>query len=1120
MRSSTRSDRRGRICSWRIGALVALAVLEIAAMLMRPSLASASATTPHSLKTEYASELLGTDVQRLRLSWLLPSGFTGVQTAYQIRVAASRDRLAAPLWDSGNVKSSSIHHIEYAGPALQSRQRYYWQVRAWDGHGRATEWSEPSWWEMGLLKDGDWQAGWIGGRQAVDHDWNDARLTYQFTLLGSTVDFLFRARPVGKTYGDAYAWRLAIEGEQALLIPQVRRYTGQLPRLVETTVLKKVPLSITAEQLRAKPHRLTIEYRGTTITTSLDDRKVDTLTDSAQTSGTIGVSAGGTQAAVLHEVAVDAGASSFQTKFERNDNPFTGGSVRPDGLLIAAGVPNKDIVLPIGAPAPLLRKDFTVDATVQSARIYVAAGGFPKVTLNGEAINSAIADGVTAYDKRVLYRTLDVTKAVRQGANAIGIELGRGWYALTEPNEWYWHAAPWRAAPTVKLQLEITFADGRRQLVATDGSWRTSDGPTLHDSIYSGERYDARRLPKGWNTAGFDASQWAMASVVAGPKGELDAAEHEPIAVVDTLQPRSVREVQPGVHVFDFGRIFAGQLRLRVNGPAGQTVSLIQTEKLNKDGTVQVASGLVDTQLQTDRYTLAGGGEEIWSPSFGYKGFRYVQVEGFPGTPTLEALTGEVLHSAVASVGSFESSNELVNSVHAAARNTILNNLHGMQTDTPTYEKNGWTGDAHASSLAAAVNFDVARVWTKWLADYRDAQSPKGEIPEIVPSTPLYGYEDTPGWNIVRGPIPSWDAATSVLPWDLYGETADLRLLAQMYDTQKNLVDYTGTFFTPGTHIYANPNNPVLAEYALPMPEGPFVMPAWARPGFVPPPPGPSDNDSVASAYYYLMIDQLANSAALLDKKDDAAKYRALADQVRAAYNERYYDATEQAYRTPSADGKTTYLQYQNVLPVVFGIASVADRAAIVRNLNANLVANNYHLSTTGVFSGRYLPLLLSDFGYGATVFKLVTQTSAPSWGFWIQNDLQTMLEGWSLQSRSYDHHYWGSISAWFYRGLAGIRSADPGYRSIVIRPVTPAGLEWARGSVDTIVGRIESKWQRAGDKLALDITIPPGATAEVWCAGSRRTQPQGATFVREEQGHAIYRVEAGERRFECSASN
>ena len=1083
------------------------------------TLASTLATTPHSLKTEYAAELLGTDVQRPRLSWLLPSSFIGAQTAYQIRVATSRDQLAAPLWDSGKGKSSSVHHIEYAGPALQSRQRYYWQVQAWDSRGRTTGWSEPSWWEMGLLTPGDWQAQWIGGRQNVDHDWADAKLTYQFTLLGSTVDFLFRARPVGKTYGEAYAWRLTLEGEQAVLIPQVRRYTGQLPRLVETTVLKKVPLSITAGQLRAKPHRLTIEYRDNSITTSLDGRKVDTLTDNAQTSGTIGVSAGGAQAAVLHEVVVDAGATSFQTRFERNDNPFTGGSVRPDGLLIAAGVPNKDVVLPIGTPAPLLRRDFSIDANVQSARIHVAAGGFPKLSLNGETLNSAIADGVTAYDKRVLYRTLDVTKAVRQGANAIGVELGRGWYGLTEPNEWYWHAAPWRAAPTVKLQLEVTLADGSKQIISTDNSWRTTDGPTLHDSIYSGERYDARRLPKGWDTVGFDASKWATASIVDGPKGALDASEHEPIATVGTLKPRSVREVQPGVHVFDFGRIFAGRLSLRVNGPAGQTISMIQTEKLNKDGTVQVASGLVDTQLQTDRYTLAGGGEEAWSPSFGYKGFRYVQVEGFPGVPSTDSLTGEVLHSAVASLGSFESSNQLVNSIHAAARNTILNNLHGMQTDTPTYEKNGWTGDAHASALAAAVNFDIARVWTKWLADYRDSQSPKGEIPEIVPSTPQYGYEGTPGWNIVRGPIPSWDAATAVLPWDLYSETADLRLLAQMYDTQKKLVDYTATFFTPDTHIYANTNNPLLAEYALPMPEGPFVMPAWARPDFVPPPPGPSDNDSVASAYYYLMIDLLARSAELLGKKDDVAKYRALADQVRAAYNERYYDATRKIYRTPAADSTTKYLQYQNVLPVVFGLAPAADHAAIVSNLNQDLITNQYHLSTTGVFSGRYLPLLLSDFGHGDTAYQLVTQTSAPSWGHWIQNDLQTMLENWSLQTRSHDHHYWGSISSWFYQGLAGIRSAEPGYGSITIRPVTPEGLDWARGSVDTVVGRIESKWRREGDKISLDVTIPPGSTAEVWCAGPRRTTPAGATFVREEQAHVIYRVEAGSRRLECSAS-
>jgi alpha-L-rhamnosidase len=149
----------------------------------------------------------------------------------------------------------------------------------------------------------------------------------------------------------------------------------------------------------------------------------------------------------------------------------------------------------------------------------------------------------------------------------------------------------------------------------------------------------------------------------------------------------------------------------------------------------------------------------------------------------------------------------------------------------------------------------------------------------------------------------------------------------------------------------------------------------------------------------------------------------------------------------------------------------------------------------------------------------LATQTTAPSWGHWIANDLQTMLENWSLQARSHDHHYWGSISSWFYQGLAGIRPAQPGYAAIVIRPVTPAGLDWVRASVDTVVGTVASKWTRTGDKLHLEVTVPPGSTAEVWCAGPRGAAPAGATFVREEQGHAIYRAEAGSRAFECLAS-
>ena len=272
------------------------------------------------------------------------------------------------------------------------------------------------------------------------------------------------------------------------------------------------------------------------------------------------------------------------------------------------------------------------------------------------------------------------------------------------------------------------------------------------------------------------------------------------------MPPLAITEPRPGVYVFDFGRIYAGRVHLSAAGEKGRTLTLVHGEKLNADGTVQVASGLVDTQLQTHQYTFAGSGIEHWAPSFSYQGFRYVQVENLAAKPDLSLLSGETVHSVVASAGEFASSNPLLNKIQAAARNTLSNNRHGNQTDTPTLEKNGWTGDAQASALANILNFDLARVWSKWLADFRDAQNEQGEIPEIVPSTPYYGYENTPGWGALWGPIPSWDAAAFVLPWEMYQAYGDTRILAQMYDTQKKLADYTGKFFSAKL-AYNNPAN-------------------------------------------------------------------------------------------------------------------------------------------------------------------------------------------------------------------------------------------------------------------------------------------------------------------------
>ncbi len=463
--------------------------------------ASPAPVAPYELRTEYAREPLGIEAVRPRLSWRLPAvAGDGLQSAYQIRVASSPEALVtAPLWDSGKLASAAQSQVAYGGAPLASRQRAWWQVRIWDGHDQPSEWSAPAWWENGLLLRGDWSAQWISGRLRPDHDWRDARISFDFTLKGDSLGFLFRARPLGKTYGEALLWKLATDGGRVRLVEQQRRYPGGSSSRVSVQTLHTIVLATDVAAWKGQRHNLSIDARGGTVITSMDGAVVDTLDNASSSSGTVGFTAAGAEAAVIHAVTVDAGADAagFRTDFSDGANPFTGGSLDQGGLLVAAGVPDKDLVLPIGAPAPLLRKAFELPAAPVSARLYLAAGGMPRVSLNGHAVGEAIQDGYTDYGKRVLYRSFDVTSLLAAGGNVLGVELGRGWYGLTEPSEWYWHMAPWHAQPALLAQLEVQFADGRRMVIASDGTWRSVDGPTLHDSGFGGERHDARPLPRG-----------------------------------------------------------------------------------------------------------------------------------------------------------------------------------------------------------------------------------------------------------------------------------------------------------------------------------------------------------------------------------------------------------------------------------------------------------------------------------------------------------------------------------------------------------------------------------------------------------------------------------------------
>lgn len=1050
---------------------------------------------PSHLTVEYSDAPLGLDESAPRLAWRSP---VARQTAYRIRVAASPAFENADLiWDSGKVPSDANVQIAYAGPALKARQRYWWQVQVWNADGRPSIWSVPGWWEMGLLAPSDWDAKWISGPVRHDHDWRDVSLNVELTLTGASLDILFRALPNGKTYGDAYVWTLSAGKDGAVLIEGMRRYPGGTSSAVKTTVLRRVPLAV---PLNGRRHRLTIRATGQNIVTSLDGRPVDTIVDATHAHGTIGFSAREARAAVIHSISVSGtGSPAARADFARNDNPFTGGSVSADGLVVAGGVANVDLVLPIEAPAPLVRRLFRVaNKPVSRARLYVAGAGMPRVVLNGAPVGSSLGAGFTAYDRRVLAYTNDVTALIRPGVNVLGAELGRGWYGLTDPNEWYFHAAPWHAEPALKAQLEIDYADGTRETIATDGDWQTTSGPTLGDSVHRGERYDARLLPAGWDRPGFQAKKWQAARVVAGPAGALVAANAELIAPVETIAPISVAQVASGVWVYDFGRIVAGWPALSAAGPRGATVSMIEGERVGADGRVVPISGLVDAQLQTDRYTFAGNGagrgREHWEPSFGYRGFRYVQVEGLAARPDLIA---RIAHSTVAKTGSFASSDPLLMRIDAAATATVLNNLYGFQTDTPTFEKNGWTGDAQASAGAAVRSLDVARVWTKWLGDFRDAQAPSGEVPEIVPSTPQYGYEDTPGWNLMSGPTTPWDAAAMILPWELYTSYGDTRILARNHDMQRRLVDYTATFIKAPDYFRARG----LSEWSAPGSPDFFN----ARGGGV---------DAVTTAYFFHEADLLARSSVIIGETRDATHYRALAEAIRAAYNARYWDNANGWYRTIDAKGVAgPPLQTQNVLALAFGMApdgrgqSVAD--AIARDVEKQGLR-------TGVYGTRYLLEILSDHGHPDLAYRVATRTDEPSWGWWIANGHSTMFESWGLGSRSRDHHYFASIGDWMRQRLAGLRPGAPGYKIVLVKPAIPEGLASAGATMDTIQGRAAARWRVEGGQLTLAVEVPANSSGEIWVPMRFGTiiAPEGAEPLRREPGYAIYRTGPGSFEF------
>ena len=1030
--------------------------------------ASAARAAPRALavgglSVEHQSDPLGVDVARPRLGWISPAA-AAKQSAYEV-VVSKTPTGSGDVWDSGRVASAQSFDVAYAGPALASRTRYYWRVRVWSGAGPVSGWSSTASFETAFVSAGDFQGDWIGAhRKAPGLSFTGANwIWYPEGDPASSVPAGTRAfrrtfdLPAGARITAA---ELQLTADDSFIVYVNGVQVGQSPAVAEAW--RTASTVDVAPALRAGANVIAVEavnsFAGAAgllarLHVDTSGAPLDLVTDGAWKSATA------------------PGSGWQQPGFD--DSAWPGARVGP---AYGSGPWGSSVSVP-PPPETLLRDDFTVTKPVASARAYVSGLGYNKLYLNGAKIGDHELDpGFTVYDKTVLYSTYDVTTALRSGANAVGVSLGRGFHSMTNPDEW--QASPWWGEPKLKLELDITYSDGTSQRILSDGSWQVTGGPTRSETLWFGETYDARLEQPGWNQPGFAPTGWTPAVTVDAPGGTLRSQAFPAIKVTQQLSVTATSAPATGVHVYDFGSPTAGWARIGVRGPAGSTVRITYGEKLRADGTVDNV-GAYGMQLQQYSYTLKGTGVETYQPSYSYAGFRYAEVDT-PPTVTLESVQGLRVHTAVAATGSFTSSNDLLNRYSTAQQNTILNNLHSIPTDTPMYEKRPYTADGHLYADSAIAHFDMENFYESWLRSHRDDQNPDGSIGTTVPTTE--------SGKAVKDPI--WSASFVLVNWDLYWYYGDLSAVAENYAGMTAWLGYYEHLIAGTGNIYTG-----------------FSYGDWLSPGYSFAPEG---TQLSGTAYLYLTADKLAQLARALGHDSDAQHFATLAATIASAFNARFFDRQAGAYFDDRAAG---YRQTANLLPLSFGLVPAADRPAVLANLVADVTQRGGHLNTGALGTKIILPVL-TDAGHPDLAYQVATNATYPGWGYWFgELGATTMWEEWGAGARSHDHAFLGTVDDWLYQRVAGIEPAAPGYTAVVIKPCPVGDLGNAAATVGSPLGAVSSSWSRGPGQFTLTAGIPAGATAAVFVpAGSRAavTAPAGARFDGMSGGYAKFTVGSG----------
>lgn len=956
---------------------------------------------PHDLRTDGDVFPLGVGEVPL-LSWAPTSG------QEQLRVVVL-DETGAIVGDSGTVVSRAPQlRVDLL---LRSRASYKWRVRIADAEGHWSPWSTWAYWETPLLDDSDWKAKWVSR-------WSPKETRVIASIHSDTVDWMVPGSTLEQSFqatGPVAAVSVDLDGDipsDVIARMQLRNGAGDVVAERELDgrwniwarfmcYLEVSPpaapgtytLSITCERGR-------LGWRRATAAASLTD---------------------------------DDGVMPLPIR----------GEATADGVSIP-GVRTLAVeTLP--APNPVLRTSFLIPAGVTSARLHAVGIGYGAFKINGRSLGNELEPATTDFTKTVLYRTYDVTDDLNTGENILVVELGRGFFSARGASIWGWHIAPWSAEPMAIAQLEYVDQEGQRQVISSGPHWEASTGQVVSELLYSGEV---------WQMQAEEEPAWEPAVLVNPPTGTLRPAALPPVRLGSAKPPASMHYAGTA-RVYDFADMIAGRVRCTLSVPGATEVRVKYGETLGNDGAVYCENQLAAGPIQTDTLLFKSSADHIcWEPKFSYKGYRYVSIDAAEPV-TVHDIVSIPMHTDVQPVGAFECSEETLSWLDRALAKTFLNNLHGIPTDTPVYEKNGWTADAHLAAEALIHQFDLKTTFGKWLDDHADAQDDAGVVSNIVP---------TPGWG--RDPDPAWSASAVLIPWNLYWEHGDIKLLERHHEMVTRYAD---------------------AMYAL-SEEGIWRHPSygdWLAPGHERAPEG-----SAPTATMMLMkvLSTAADISTVLGEHRMATRFSEQSSQVGRAYHQSFFNEKLGFYGNKTSG----YRQTMNVLPLAFGAVPQQHEATVFGSLANDIVERTSGHLDCGAVGTKYLLPVLSNGHRDDLALSVATQKTGPGWGVWREAGETTLLESWDAAARSHNHYFLGSAAAWVQHKIGGIRSTRPGWEEFIVAPVADPRI--TRGALSHLTprGQAAISWTREAGTWHLDVTVPWGATATIGIGTAAGTKLSG----------------------------